>query len=329
MKVLEMGHCMLSNSEVCAIVKEELLALQPRHDAATKNAAQKPNDQGTSNEEQVSLDRQLECGRLTANYLERCYPAVQRADLARSERFLARVATAGFDLTSEQAVQLLNFAPTEPFMFDGLCPNLSDEHMDELTALVQEHLLPSDSSEPVPVAKGAEEAGVAAPVPLQDAAPAAQPAAKPIGLPAVAVAATSEAGAAAPELVRGEAQAAQPAAKPAAKPAVAATATNEAEAPEATAASRETPLSEAARAAATAPDGSAEAAASLRHAPLPEAGRAAALAPKSPTRASAASSDAPLPQAGKAKALAPKGPAKASGPQLAQDGRKKRRRVVK
>lgn len=137
MKVLQVGHCTLSNIEVHSLVKQELAALQPRHDKMMADIANVPT------KDRVTMDRQLESGRQTVEYLERCYSVISKVDEVKAQRFLD--GASDYDLSEDQVVQLLNFAPTDPVFLDAFCPGLLEEDQDRLVALVQEHLLGTHS----------------------------------------------------------------------------------------------------------------------------------------------------------------------------------------
>eukprot|EP00445_Apocalathium_hangoei_P005723 CAMPEP_0203843168 /NCGR_PEP_ID=MMETSP0359-20131031/2438_1 /ASSEMBLY_ACC=CAM_ASM_000338 /TAXON_ID=268821 /ORGANISM="Scrippsiella Hangoei, Strain SHTV-5" /LENGTH=341 /DNA_ID=CAMNT_0050757903 /DNA_START=24 /DNA_END=1049 /DNA_ORIENTATION=+ len=137
----------LSVVEVYAVVKQERKSLEERY-AAHKRDPAKVRD------ETVSLERCLDNARSVTQYLERCYPVVQRADEDGIREFLAKVAD--FPLSRAEVLQIIDLTPTDPVFFDGLCQDLSDEQADQLAALVRQHLLKS-ASKPVPIEDGSND----------------------------------------------------------------------------------------------------------------------------------------------------------------------------
>lgn len=145
MRILAVGTA-LTNREVLAIMRDELPSLQEQLAEAIRRGADETSDEFSS------VDRQLSCAKNVSEYLERCYPSMRLADEAAISAFLS--AAAGFPLTEEEVLQIVNLAPTDPVFFHGILHNcdarMTDAQIDRLCALVQHHLLGGDAPPPEP-----------------------------------------------------------------------------------------------------------------------------------------------------------------------------------
>mmetsp|Transcript_74623 Transcript_74623/g.205745 ORF Transcript_74623/g.205745 Transcript_74623/m.205745 type:complete len:339 (-) Transcript_74623:58-1074(-) len=142
MKILQVGQYSLTNREVCTIVRQELPALEEKY----RLAKDKP-EQGRDSVH--TIERRLNSARNVTEYLERCYPAVMRADEEGISKFLAKLADIqladGEGLQSSEVLQILNIAPCDPVFLHGICRDcdrrFTDEQVDRICGLVRHHLL--------------------------------------------------------------------------------------------------------------------------------------------------------------------------------------------